>query len=144
MSKLEKRARPGQPSKLEEISIDKICEIMIQAAMRGSFFQQLPAEIWMETKVKVSMSWLEKLKDDEFLRTKSVAMAICSKFWTEMMSQAAIPAACWVFIAKNVMKWTDNREVKLEASIESTIDKVSFEERKARIERIKKMAKESA
>lgn len=139
--KKKKRDRPGQPPKLEQISIDKICEIMLTASKRGSFFQQLPAEIWLQTGVKVSMSWLEKIQDDEFLRTKSVAMAICSKYWGEMMAQAAIPSACWIFIAKNVMKWTDNKEIKIEAQVDQTVDKISDAERKARIERIKRMAK---
>lgn len=131
----------GRPKKDEEISTDEIIEIMIEAAMRGGFFQQIPYEIYREKKIMVSLSYLEKIKDDTFLRAKSVAFAMCTKYWTELMCQAAIPAAVFIFIMKNVGKWTDNREIKIDAAVE-TSDKTSDAERKARIEKIKAMARD--
>lgn len=132
----------GRPKKTEEISIDKICEIMLEAASRGSFFQQLPYEIYKETKVKLSHSWLDKQKDEEFLRTKSIAMAMCTKYWTEMISQAAIPAAMWVFIMKNVGNWRDQKEIAVSDADLDKKTELDSGERKARIELIKKMAAE--
>lgn len=140
---LESKPKLGRPRKSEEISLDTISEIMLEAASRGSFFQQLPYEIYKEKKIKVSISYLEKIKDEEFMRTKSVAFAMCSKYWTEMMAQAAIPSAVWIFIQKNVAGWRDQKEIAVsDADLDKKTD-MDAPERKARIELIKKMAKES-
>lgn len=134
----------GRPPKSNELPLEKIIEIMLKSAKRGSFFQQLPYEIWSETGISVSLSYLEKIDDPTFYGPKSVAFAMCSKYWTELMAQAAIPSAAFIFIMKNVAKWTDNKNIVVaDADIEKKSE-VSQEERKARIELIKKMARESS
>lgn len=133
-----KQSKFGRPKKSEEISLDTIIEIMLESATRGSFFCNLPAEIYLETKVMVSLSYLEKLKDEEFLRARSVASGVCFKYWTEVASQAAIPCNMWVFIAKNVAKWSDNKNVTIDGNLDQTITehKESKEERTARFKKM--------
>lgn len=131
----------GRPKKDEEISIDEIISIMLESSKSGRFFCNLPGQIYIEKDVMLSLSYLEKIKDDRFLRARSVSAAICSQYWTEMCAQAAIQTSMWKFVMANVVKWSDNTNVVVEAQVETT-DKQSNEERIARIERIKKMARE--
>lgn len=132
----------GRPKKDEEISIDEIIDIMIDSSKSGRFFCNLPGQIYMEKNIMVSLSYLEKIKDERFLRARSVSAAICSQYWTEMAAQAAVQTGMWKYIMSNVVKWSENNTVQVsDADLDKKTD-MDAPERKARIELIKKMAKE--
>lgn len=140
MAKKPTRPRPGQPPKLERIedlTMEMICDIMVRSARKGSFFCNLPAKIHEETDCVVSMSWLEKQQDEEFLRSKSLAFAYCSQYWDEQMHLSGVPSAAWIFIKKNVSGWVDRKEVT--AQVNQTITDNSEDKAKAKLDEIKKM-----
>lgn len=120
-----------------DLTLEKISEIMLEYSAQGRFFQQLPAFIYQETKVKVSMRWLENIQDEEFVRTKSIAFAQCSAYWTEMMLQSAIPAAVWIFIQKNVVGWRDMKDVRMDAVQSITTQDISVEDARKELDRLK-------
>lgn len=130
----------GRPRKEEDISLETITELMLKFSKKGGFFTSLPAFIHSETGEFVSLSYLDKIKDPEFLRSKSIAFGYCADYWTEQMHQAAIPSAVWIFIKKNVSGWRDNKNVTIDARVDQVnSDKESEEER---ISRIKNMLTE--
>lgn len=135
-----KRRGRGRPPKSEQITLDEIMPIMIAYAKRGKFFMQLPAAIWDEKKVKVSMTHLESIQDDEFLNAKSIAFGYCVDYWTEKMLFGEIPPSAWIFIMKNVGRWRDSHDVKIEqpeALHKKTEEKLKEEALKEKEETIK-------
>jgi hypothetical protein len=128
----------GRPRKEEEISIEEICEIMLKYGKIGGFYTSLPAFIHKETDILLSRSYLDKLKDPDYLRTKSVAMAYCSDYWTEQAHLQGIPSAMWKFIMQNVSDWRDNKTVILDAKVES----IAQEPEQDRLDRVKTMISE--
>lgn len=134
-------SKMGRPPKTSEISLEKIIEIMMEAAEQGWFFQQLPAEIYEKTGVKVSMSHLEGIRDEEFLRSKDIAFSKCTKFWTAQMMIATVHQSVWFKVMHHVGKWQDTKHVVLDATVEKTENEA---QRIERIERVKLMLKEAS
>lgn len=132
-------SKMGRPTIMEstELTIEQVKLIMLDHAVSGGFLATLPAQIWKKTNVMVSLSYIEKIKEDDFLRAKAVAKALCGEYWNSMMLQAAIPSAVWIFIAKNVMEWRDYKDVKIESNQSITTQDISVEEAKKELERLK-------
>lgn len=122
---------------ITDLTIDQIKTIMLDHAAKGGFLATLPAQIWRITGVMVSCSYLDKIRDDDFLRTKSVAKGLCGEYWNAMMLQAAIPAAVWKFIATNVMDWREHKDVKIDSINTNVNVETSPEESRKELEKLK-------
>jgi len=133
--------RMGRPPKTDEISLEKIQEIALDYSKMGKFWFELPAAIHAETGVKCSHSWLDSIKDEDFLGTKSLCFAYCVSYWSKQIQLGGVPSAVFIFVMKNVAKWNDNKSITLDANVET---KDNPDKARQNIEAIKAMLAEKS
>lgn len=115
-------SKMGRPKIEEELSTKEIIEIMLEHATKGGFLFQLPMRIYVKTDVMVSLSYLDKIKDPDFLRAKTISRGFCASYWVDELQKASISPSFVIMVMKNVGDWRDHREVKLESSSTVTMD----------------------
>jgi hypothetical protein len=128
-------AKVGRPLKQEEITFEELATLMISHATKGGFIATLPAYVYEKTGICMSMSYIEKIKDEEFLRAKSVAKAVCADYWTKRVEMYGLSPSVWVFVMKNVANWRDMKDVKIESN--NTNTEVSADDARKELDKLK-------
>lgn len=143
MPRMAKTTRPtaGQPKKAEDLPLDQIISIMLRHSVKGGFLCTLPTAIYNETEIVVSNSYINKIKDSEFLQTKELAKSNCFEYWTAYTAVGSVPPMMWKHISKNVMDWVDNKTITIDAKIETTENP---EDKQRHIDEMKMMVRELA
>jgi len=146
LAKANKQGKVGRPTKLEELSEKQITLEDIQnlcfkySNQHGYFWHEMCLAIYDEFGVKVSTDWMDKLDDKEFIGTKKACQAACTRYWTLQMQLGGLPSAApWVFIMKNVAKWTDKRDI----THSGTVTSINQEADQAALDEFKETLKES-